>query len=128
MRSINLFYLVMGICLLTLLPAFADEKTIIMQPGDKKEVIFNTHEKVTFEFQLSKIGSYKMTFRSKSSDQDTISMANINIHIKKDTPFVMLVKKSAKDVKPILSFSNLANKKTNPITVELSEVLLDQGK
>ncbi|MFZ5905829.1 MAG: hypothetical protein ACOYVJ_00275 [Nitrospirota bacterium] len=95
-----------------------------MKLGEKKSVVFDAKESVTFQFHLPKDGIYKFSLSSQSDKIAELNMGGMmNALIKKGQPMVMGITRDAKNPKPTKQFVNMQDKKTSPITVELSEMV-----
>jgi hypothetical protein len=122
-RSYLLIICAVSIFFVTLLSAYAKETKIIMRPGEEKQVVFSAKESVTFEFQLPKEGSCKLSLNSKSNEVAELNMGMMNALIKKGQPMVIFITRDTKNPKPTQKFVNISDKKTPPIMVELSEMM-----
>lgn len=95
---------------------------ITMQPGEKKQIVLDVDESVTFEFQLPKPGSCKFSMSSKSPDVAELKIGSLIGLIKKDSPLVIIITRDAKNTKPKEKVVNVTGKKTTPINFELSKI------
>ena len=64
---------------------------ITMQPGEKKQIVLDVNESVTFEFQLPKPGSCKFSVSSESPDVAELKIGSLIGLIKKSSPLVIII-------------------------------------
>jgi hypothetical protein len=96
---------------------------IILQPGDKKQIILDKDESITIEFHLPEPGSCDFRLSSESSDEVILSMRIVNVVIKQGKPLQIVITRNDKTDKPTISFLNVTGKRSAPMNAELSEMI-----
>jgi hypothetical protein len=109
--------------LMMVVASSADEEggmRIVMQPGDKRQIVLEDKQSVAFEFHLPTPGNCSFTLSTESPDVITLGMGIMNALIKKGQPMVVRVTRDANNPVPTQKFRNATGRKTSAIDVELS--------
>lgn len=99
---------------------------IVMQPGDKRQIVLEEKQSVTFEFNLPTPGSCSLTLSTESAEVITLGMGIMNALIKNGQPMILRVTRKAGNPVPTEKFVNVTGRKTAAIDVELSPMAAEE--